>query len=606
MKRLWSIVLLIGISLPFFGQAIPVSRQYTQVYDFVDELIVDGIITRQTAVQPYTRGQIAAMLVEAQSKDSLLNSRQQKDLQFYLNAFALERDTMMRNFVQYSDSRTYNLSLANPQFSYMTKNKLFKMTIEPILGMDLYASKKGAIIKRWWGAEIRMDVAKHLSIWGSLRDISYNVSLLRRRYFADKAYGARLNQGYEGTVGARTSALTAEPGTQYKEAEYGGDFSDSRGGIMAYAWFGSIGVQRENIRWGDSYHASNILSGHSPAVPMVTLQITPCRWFQFDYFHAWLVSNVVDSTYYYIENTTAPGTEKEYRPANKFMAANMFTFTPVKYISFSFGNSIVYAERTVQAAYFIPFAFYKSLDHLLTKGIAQENQNSQAFASIAIYPCEHLKLYGSFYLDEFKFDRLKKSNKEKNPISYLVGFNWSGWPVRGLSLKGEFMRSYIATYTHSIDVLTWQSNSFLMGHYLGDNAQSIYVEAAYKPIRGMTVKLSVLHDSKYNSYDYWRVARKNGQKLNPEDGISNVIAQKPFGKKIYQNLELKAECVYEVHPNMYARASITYNHAQGYDNLTSDIKAEDTGSADYYLTKFCPEYLHGRNLTAMIGFSFGF
>lgn len=598
-KRLISILLLSMVCLTTMAQAIPVSMQYTQVYDFIDELIVDGVISRQTTVQPYTRIQIAQMLTEAQTKDSLLNRRQQKDLDFYLNVFALERDTMMRNFVQYSDGRTYNLSLANPQFSYMTKNKLFKMTIEPIIGMDLYGSKKGGIIKRWWGAEIRMDIAKHLSIWGSLRDISYNGTLLRKKYFVDKNYGARLNQGFSGSVTTRTSALNAEPGTQYKEAEYGGDFSDSRGGIMAYAWFGSIGLMREPVKWGNAYHASNILSAHAPAVPQFTIQITPCRWFQFDYFHAWLISNVVDSTNYYVEHTTTGVEEREYRPYNKFMAANMFTFTPVKYVSFSFGNSIVYAERNVQAAYFIPFAFFKSLDHLLTKGIAQENQNSQAFASIAIYPTDHLKLYGSFFLDEFKFNRLKKSNKQRNPISYLVGFNWSGWPVKGLSLKGEFVRSYIATYSHSIDALTWQSNSFLMGHYLGDNAQSIFVEAAYKPIRGMTVKMSVLHDTKYNSYSYLR-GKGN-------DGIANVISQKPFAKAIYRNLELKAECIYEVHPNMYARASVSYNHAQAFDNTTSALPiAEDTGTAQYYLNKFCPEYLQGRNLTAMVGFSFGF
>ena len=599
MKRLITILFTSLVCLTASAQAIPVSMQYTQVYDFIDELIVDGVICRQSIVQPYTRVQIAQMLTEAQTKDSLLNNRQRKDLDFYLNVFALERDTMMRNYVQYSDGRTYNLSLANPQFSYMTKNKLFKMTIEPLLGMELYGSKKGGIIKRWWGAEIRMDIAKHLSIWGSLRDISYNGSLLRSSYFVNKNYGARLNQGFVGNVYSRTSALNAEPGTQYKEAEYGGDFSDSRGGIMAYAWFGSIGVSREPVKWGSSYHASNILSAHSPAVPQFSIQITPCPWFQFDYFHAWLISNVIDSTNYYVENTVDGKEEREYRPYNKFMAANMFTFTPIKYISFSFGNSIVYAERNVQAAYFIPFAFFKSLDHLLTKGIAKENQNSQAFASIAIYPTDHLKLYGSFFLDEFKFDRLKKSNKERNPISYLVGFNWSGWPVRGLSLKGEFMRSYIATYTHSIDVLTWQSNSFFMGHYLGDNAQSIFVEAAYKPIRGMSVKVSLLHDTKYNSYSYLR-GKGN-------DGISNVLKQKPFSKPIYRNLELKAECIYEVHPNMYARASITYNHAQAYDNITSSLPiAEDTGTAQYYLNKFCPEYYHGRNVTAMIGFSFGF
>ena len=133
---------------------------------------------------------------------------------------------------------------------------------------------------------------------------------------------------------------------------------------------------------------------------MIALQLTPCKWFQFDYFHAWLVSNVVDSTYYYLENTTQPGVQnKHYRQMNKFMAANMFTFTPVKQLSFSFGNSIIYAERTIQAAYLIPIAFYKSLDHLLTKGFYTQNQNSQVFTSVSLRPLEHMQIYGSVYVD---------------------------------------------------------------------------------------------------------------------------------------------------------------------------------------------------------------
>ena len=598
MKRFWFIVSLF-VCMAVQAQNIPVPLNYTQIYDYLDELLTDGVIVHQTAVRPYSRKQVAEMLVEAQSRDSLLNKRQKDDLKFYLNVFALERDTIMDNFVQYTDHQTYNLSLANPQFSFITKNKQFKMSIEPILGMDIYGSKKGAIIKRWWGADLKMDIANHVSIWGSLRDVSYNgTAALSSKYFPNKSAkvdGAKLS---------KPNFLNNEPGVQYKEApDYGGDFSDSKGGISLYAWFGSISLQRENIQFGDAYHASNILSGRNPAVPMLSIQLTPCKWFQFDYFHAWLVSNVLDSTSYYVENNTAGGETRKYRPHNKFMAANMFTFTPIKYISFAFGNSIVYAEKNVQAAYFIPIAFYKSLDHLLTKGLNTENQNSQAFATLTVRPVDHLKLYGSFYLDEFKFDRLKKSNPQHNPVSYLVGFDWTGWPVKGLSLKGEFMRSYIACYTHSIDVLTWKSNSYEMGHYMGDNAQSIFVEASYRPIRGMVIKLSYTNDTKYNAYDY---LRGGSAAEKAAGGIGTTLSQKPFNKPIFRNDVVALDGIYEVHPNMYVRINLTYNSARGYDNTSSEVTSEITGTAQDYLNRYCPVYWQGNNFTAMAGFSFGF
>lgn len=575
------------------AQNIPVPLTQVKLYDFLDELLADGVLVHQTAVRPYSRKQVATMLLEAQDADSLLNIRQKRDLAFYLNEYALERDTMVSNYVQYTDHSTYNVSLADPQFSYRSKDNMFKMRLRPILGGNLLMSKKGVIFHRWYGAELQMDIAKHLSIWGSLRDNSWSGDWLSKTYFPtdnDRRLGARIHYG----ASQMQPALMPIAGVQYKEANYGGDFSDSKGGISLYAWWGSISVQRENIRWGDAYHASNIMSGRAPAAPMISLQLTPCKWFQFDYFHAWLVSNVVDSTYYYVEETTN-GAVRNYRPMNKFMAANMFTFTPIKQLSISFGNSIIYAERSIQAAYFIPIAFYKSLDHLLTKGVRTQNQNSQAFASLSVRPVEHLHLYGSMFVDEIKFSRFKPSNKENNPLSYLVGFNWSGWPVKGLSLKAEFVRSYIASYIHSIEVLDYTTNSFDMGHYLGDNAQSIYAELAYRPIRGMLIKASYTNDTKYNSYAYLR------------NNISATIAQKPFDHAIFRNEVVQLDGVYEVHPNMYMTLTLQYNHARGFDNIKTDaLPSEDIGNAQYYLDKYMPRYFQGKNLSVSAAFSFGF
>ena len=595
MKRLGFSIFLIILCCGLWAQNIPVALNNIKVYDYIDELITDGIVVNQTALRPYTRNQIADMLMQAQKADSLLSDRQRNELKFYLNEFALENEMMVDNYIQYTDHRTFSLSLVDPQFSYKSLNNMFKFRIRPILGADITGSKKGVLVQRWWGAEVQMDIAKHLSIWGSLRDNSWNGNWLNKDYYpssGSRIYGARIHYG----ASQVTPALSPLAGVQYKEASYGGDFSDSKGGINLYSWWGSIGIQRENISWGNAYHSSNILSGRNPAVPMITLQLTPCKWFQFDYFHAWLVSNVLDSTTYYLENTTqGVNALPNYRPYNKFMAANMFTFTPIKQLSVSLGNSIVYAEQTIQAAYLIPIAFYKSLDHLLTKGIRTQNQNSQAFASISLRPVNHLHLYGSFFVDEIKFSRFKPSEPENNPISYLVGFNWSGWPIDGLSLRGEFMRSYIACYTHSIDVLTWESNSYNMGHYMGDNAQSIYGELAYRPVRGLLLKLSYTHDTKYNSYAYLR------------DNISETIAQKPFDQPIYRNQEVRLDGIYEPHPNMYMTLSIGYNNAQGFDNIkTNALPSELLGSAQYYLDRFCPLYYQGKNLTISAAFSFGF
>ena len=182
MKKYFLIIVLC-VSSWAMAQNIPVSLSYTRLYDYLDELITDGVITHQTAIRPYTRSQVAAMLEQEQQADTLLNMRQKKDLLFYLNEFALERDTMVNNYVQYTDHSTFSLSLADPQFSYKTRDNNFKLRFRPILGGNITASKKGAIFHRWYGAELQMDIANHLSIWGSLRDNSWSGDWLSKEYF---------------------------------------------------------------------------------------------------------------------------------------------------------------------------------------------------------------------------------------------------------------------------------------------------------------------------------------------------------------------------------------------------------------------------------------
>jgi hypothetical protein len=145
-----------------------------------------------------------------------------------------------------------------------------------------------------------------------------------------------------------------------------------------------------------------------------------------------------------------------------------------------------------------------------------------------------------------------------------------------------------------------------MGHYMGDNAQSIYAELAYRPIRGMLLRISYTNDMKYNSYAYLRVYR-GADGVIREGGISQTISQKPFDHCIYRNDDIRLDGIYEVHPNMFVTLTLGYNNARGFDNLKTDaLPSEDIGDSQYYLNKFAPRFYQGSNFNASLGFSFGF
>ena len=212
-------------------------------------------------------------------------------------------------------------------------------------------------------------------------------------------------------------------------------------------------------------------------------------------------------------------------------------------------------------------------------------------------------------MDEFSLARWKPSNPQRNLVSWQVGFNLTNWPLRNLSLQAEFMRSNIACYTHSVALTAYTSNSYNMGHYMGDNAQNIYAKLSYKPVRGLYLAFSYTNDTKYRNFNY---VRKE---------ISNIISQKPFADRTWQNDTFAFDALYEVFSGCYATVCFAYNHARGFAPSSERIAGEDRGGFDaagqpvvlqgaeleqYYLDKFSPVWLQGRNFTFKCGLTFNF
>lgn len=595
-------------ALNIFAQDIPQNISYTRIYDFIDELATDGVIDVFSAVKPYSRNFIAQKLVEAEQKTDKMSKRQIAEIKFFKRDYALELDTMPKAVLNWTDKKTFSLSLLQPAFHY--KNRIFKARITPIFGMDLIMNNKGVIIKRLWGVEFQADLINHVSVWGSIRDISFNGKGLKNS-IGDKQLGALLNPSSAESryFGYPVQFLTNSAGYEYDlNNHYGGDFTESRGGVKIYANWGSIGLVKDNIIWGDNYYGSNIISGNAPSYPAITLNLKPCKWFEFNYMHAFLVSNVIDSSYYYVEQVTEDETQKHYRLKNKFMAANLFTFKPLRGLDLSVGNSIVYAEKLPNAAYYLPFAFYKALDKIQTRGLGIENQNSQLFFNISSRNIKHLHLYASIYFDEVQFGRFSPKSKSKNPFSYKVGFNVSNFLLKNYSITAEFTRTNIIPYKHSIAELAYQSNGIGLGHYLGDNSQDIYIAFAYKPIRGLNLKVYYVNSVKFNDYEYLRknIDERKGTYSIPADKA--ILTQKPFNQKSWTNQILAFNAVYEVFNNIYANVNFSFNCAKGYD-LTANagkVEGENCLTAQQFLDKFTPKFYQGKNSTVTCGLTFNF
>lgn len=539
--------------------SLPENISYIKIYEFLDELSTVGLIDLNSAVKPYSKEFITARLQEVNKGH--LNRRQLQELEFYLRYYQSEYNPQKKDF---------SFNFTSP--SMVWKDSNFNVVMKPIIGMHITANSQGNQIRRWYGASIEANIGSNWSIWGSLRDISHQGELLSKQ-----------------------SYLNTQPGFQYT---VGTDYSDSRGGISYSNKLFEISLKKDQLIWGDNLNGSNILSGRAPSLSVLYLKLKPTKWFEMNYFHGWLVSNVVDSSRYYLEN----GTTIHYRPANKFMAANLLTFTPIRNLKLSIGNSIVYAESTVLPAYFIPIAFYKSIDHSLTKGIGTENQNSQLFINFSSRNIKSFHFYSSIYIDEIQLARFSPNSDERNPISYKAGAKYYNILNSNISIGAEYTRTNIINYKHSIPTLTWSSNSFNLGHYLGDNSQELYYEIQYKPFKTIDLKLSYTEAKKGNEFQYIRRGTYNGI----YGKIDQIIAY-PFMKDlIWKNQTLGMYGTYEISKDNYFIFNLEYNHARAYDAVSEIMFGEDRMTAREALDLYTPEIYQGKNFTTSIGFSFGF
>jgi len=563
---LFCLVNVIVLNTNVFSQEVPQPVSNKGIYEFLDELANNHIIAINSAVKPYSRLFISRRLKEAEGKRDELNTRQQKELDFYMRDFGKEMNEEWLNgskaqttsakatvvkgrkgkTAQFersedSDRRVGGLNGKTKRMDlFYYRDSLFSLTINPILGGEVFSNSTGRATYLRNGAEAR----GYIQNWGfyaSLRDNHEKPLLGLPRY---------LTQRVDGHI----------KGTH--------DFSEMQGGVT-YSWkWGSAGLVKDNMQWGNNYNGANIFGGNNPTFVQLRLHISPVKWFDFNYFHGWLNSMVVDSNRsYWVTNSYGTDYREVYH--KKYIAGNMFTFTPFKNLNVSAGNSIIYDNETVNPAYLIPLFFYKSVDHSLTSGI--NNMNSQLFFDISSRQIKNLHLYATMFIDELSYARFSKKD-EWNFLSYKAGFRLTDLPVTNLSFTAEFTYTYPLTFQHDVPTLTFQNQGYNLGHYLKDNSREWYVAFDYRPLRAMDINLYYLDEIRGPDYT--------------ELGVSR-IGNPPLASVEWHNTSYGLKASYQVINDLYTWFSFSSG------NIRGDAR-------------WSPEYFFGKKNTVNAGMTVGF
>lgn len=496
-----------------YSQEINKHISYSTIYDFLDELANIQVIELNSAIKPYSRKLIGEKLKQAEAQQQKLTSRQKKDLHFFLQ--------------DYNKEYYYNKDFKRRKDLFYYRDSLFSLTINPILGYSYSTNENGEATHRWNGGELNGSVGNNFGFYFSLRDNGvYNIL-------------------------STENILTQTPGANYKP--YQGvnkqrtDFDEARGG-MSYGWkWGSLSILKDNFVWGNNYNGANIFSGRQPSFAYINFKMSPVKWFDFNYIHGWLVSEVLDSSKTY---GVGSGLRKSFYP--KFIATNMFTFKPFKGLFISGGNSIVYADKYIQPIYLIPFMFYKSGDRVMNgAGANALGENSQMFADISCRMIPKTHLYTSVFIDEVNIGKMFDKKLHTNLYSLKAGFRVTDL-IKNTAITFEYTRTNPWVYVHPISTIGFESNKFSMGHYLGQNAEELFTSIRFKPIRGLTADVSLTTAIKGPVQDFKLI-----------NGANNTTGAVFIETISYKSNQVSLKLNYELINDLHLFAEGTYRKVEG-------------------------------------------
>ncbi|MCX6250404.1 MAG: hypothetical protein NTX61_06595 [Bacteroidetes bacterium] len=546
MKLRSVISLLVGFILFFtvtgVSQYIYVPFNDPGLEELLDELNSEHVFILNTVVKPYSRKLVAEKLAEALSKDSLLSRRQLSEIHFYLKNFRQEVRFLKNannGSIIPSQLKFYLLN-ADPVNVSIFHNS-FTFSYIPLIDARYYLNKNASVYSIKSGGAISAYFGKHIGIAAGIYKQFANEILVDPEYF-EPGWGGNWNHWAKG----------------------GGTYIDWFG-QLTFSWkWGMIGIFKDRLDWGNNYHGANIFTSKPPSFPSVRIHLFPAKWIEFNYFHGWLSSGVIDSNLTFHEHN---GLKTYYQ--GKYIAANLLTVTPWKYLHISLGNSIIY-DGNLQPAYLIPILFFKSVDHTLSATI--DNENSQMFLDISSCQIKHLHLFLTLFVDELKLSRIMHKDQH-NFLSWKGGLKIFDLPVQNLSVTIEGTRTLPITYQHYFPTLTFETKNYNFGNYLRDNSQEIYFEISFKPIQRLNLELAYNYAEHGDNFKY-------GQVTDPT--VLPVFKNISWKKK-----EVSFTSGFDLLSNLHLFLTVQYR--------------ETTGE-----TRFIPPLYYGTTATMSLGFLAGF
>lgn len=422
------------------------------IYDYLNRLAAKGQIDLEDVILPMSKQVIYKKLTELKNKP--LSKIERSELNFYLQDYAIldtANPKMINIFKKDSNNRFRVLGF---------KNKDFQWYLDPIIGAQI----NGGNISKY------TMLSKGMNMWGVAGKWGYQL------YYRDNGLkGNGLDSiNFENPTPAAIKLFRPNPNNT--------STSETRAHI-SYTWKnGSISFGKDFLTWGYGQSGKIILSERSPTFPYIRLDYKPLKGIHFNYFNAWLNSNIVDSIQSYGTGTGNVLGDMRVLFIPKFLASHSIHVSFIKGLTASMGESVVYSDK-LDPGFFIPILLFKAYDNNRSNYNINAGSNGQIFLQLSgrnIIPKTHF--YFTTFIDEIRVSKFFNRNFSRNQLAYQTAISVNDFFINYFGISIEYTKVRPFVYNNLIPAQQYSNHNFPLGDWMGNNFERLTLIARYTPI----------------------------------------------------------------------------------------------------------------------------
>ncbi len=460
MKKIFFTFLFI---LAFFIQAISQNvweNNNSEVHPFLYRMAQKGFIEYNDLLKPINRVHVLNNLNILKQKDTSLNIIEKQELAFYLQEYNRPTKEQISLFKKDQNKRWRSGAIVTNDFEFY---------IDPLLGINNFSGTNKNI----------RQLSNGFELWGTAgknKNLGYQV------YYRDYTE--------TGTVNNNFREESATPGNILIGAKSDNkiNYTDIRANINYSFKKGNISFGKDNLIWGYGENSNIVLSNKIPSYPYIRLDYRPLKWLNFNYTHAWLNSNIADSSLSYLTNSGRINNDFRLVFVQKYLATHSIELEAMKGLNIAIGESIVYSDK-MDPGFLIPINLYKFYDNNRSNYLIEAGSNGQYFLSLSSRnQINNTHLYSTLFIDEIKVSSFFNKNESRNQLGYNLGGSITDIFIPYLSLGAEYTRVNPFVYSNLIPAQTYTSYNYNLGDWMGNNFDKAILFAKYTP----TAKLKLV------------------------------------------------------------------------------------------------------------------